>query len=328
MGTLHWGAIGHKFRYRGLDMRFRGVRFPRCVTLRVIRLSRVFLWLLALPALGQLPIEPTKTTTIWPDLAPGESSRETGELLPFRPQEKPPVSRVVNIRLPTVDVFPAKQPNGVGVLILPGGGFGKVVPDKEGSEAAAILNQLGISAFVLRYRTKLESTDPGWRRPLQDSQRAVNWLRSKASDYKLDKDRIGLLGFSAGGQVAARLLTDGGKLAYEPVDATDDISHRPDFGILIYPWNMYDKKTDSLVPEIKVTNGVPPTFIVHTHDDASTSLGSVLFYAGLKRAGVDAELHVYRNGGHGYGTRPVKSSLIGTWPDRMVDWLKNRKLGE
>ena len=265
---------------------------------------------------------------IWPDLAPGETSRETGELQPFRPNEKPPVSRVVKIRLPTMDVFPAPKPNGVGVLILPGGGFGKVVPDMEGSEAAAILNKLGISAFVLRYRTKLESTDPGWKRPLQDAQRAMSWLRQNASKYKLEKDRIGLFGFSAGGQVAARLLTDAGELAYKRVDETDEVSHRPDFAIMIYPWNMYDKKTDSLVPEIKVTKDLPPTFIVHTHDDGSTSLGSVLFYVGLKKAGVDSELHVYRNGGHGYGTRARKNSMIGTWPDRMVDWLKNRELGK
>lgn len=271
--------------------------------------------------------KPDSTVTIWPDLAPGETSRATGTLQPFRESEKPPVSRVVDIRLPTMDVFPAKEPNGVGVLILPGGGFGKVVPDMEGSEAAAILNKLGISAFVLRYRTKRESSDAGWKRPLQDSQRAMSWLRANAKKYKLNSDKIGVFGFSAGGQVAGRLLTDHGKLAYDKVDELDSTSHRPDFAILIYPWNMYDKTTDALVPEIKVTKEVPPTFIVHTHDDGSTSLGSVLFYAELKRAGVDGELHVYRNGGHGYGTRARPNSYIGTWSDRMVDWLRNRDLG-
>lgn len=266
---------------------------------------------------------PSETISVWPDLAPGETSRATGELQPFRESEKPPVSRVINIRRPTLDVFPAAKPNGVGVLILPGGGFGKVVPDMEGSEAATILNKLGISAFVLRYRTKKEPTDAGWKRPLQDAQRTMSWLRANAEKYGLQQDRIGLFGFSAGGQVAARLLTDGGELSYESVDAADKVSHRPNFAILIYPWNMYDKKTDALVPELKVTKDVPRTFIVHTHDDGSSSLGSVLFYAAMKRAGVDGELHVYRNGGHGYGTRARPNSYIGTWPDRMVDWLKN-----
>lgn len=291
-------------------------------------LSVIFVLLIVTPAISQ-PVQPTpsNTITIWPDLAPGETSRETGENQPFRENEKPPITRVINIRRPTVDIFPAEKPNGVGVLILPGGGFGKVVPDMEGSEAAVFLNRLGISAFVLRYRTKKEASDVGWKRPLQDSQRAMAWLRSNSDKWKLDKDKIGLFGFSAGGQVAARLLTDAGQLAYGAIDGVDEVSHQPDFSILIYPWNMYDKNTQKLVSEIKVTAKVPPTFIVHTHDDASTSLGSVLFYVGLKRAEVDAELHVYRNGGHGYGTRSRPNSDIGSWPDRMVDWLKNRGLG-
>ena len=270
----------------------------------------------------------TESVRVWPDLAPDETSRETGRTLPFRENEKPRVSRVVDIRMPTIDIFRAAKPNGAAVLILPGGGFGKVVPDKEGSEAAVILGKLGITSFVLRYRTKKENADPGWRRPLQDAQRAMKWLRSHADDYELKDDRLGLFGFSAGGQVAARLLTDAGKLAYEAVDDMDSTAHRPDFAMLIYPWNMYDDANDRLMPEIKVTPDVPPTFIVHTHDDRSSSLGSVLFYAGLKRNNVDAELHVYRNGGHGYGTRPVRSSLIGTWPDRMVDWLRNQGLAD
>lgn len=285
-------------------------------------ISLVFVLLLTTFAMG---LEELTGTPIWPEMAPGETSRETGTKQPFRKNEHPPVTRVTNIRYPTMNVFLAEKPNGVGALILPGGGFGKVVPDMEGSEAATILNKLGISAFVLNYRTKKDPSDPGWKRPLQDAQRAMALLRSNADKWKLDRDRIGLFGFSAGGQVAARLLTDDGKLAYEKIDAIDDVSHRPDFAILIYPWNMYDKQTDKLVPEIKVTNAVPPTFIVHTNDDASTSLGSVLFYAGLKKAGVDAELHIYRNGGHGYGTRDRPNSYIGTWSDRMVDWLKNQQ---
>ena len=269
-------------------------------------------------------LEELTGVSIWPKLAPGEDSAFVGTKQPFRKNENPPVTRVTNVRLPLMEMFFADKPNGIGVLILPGGGFGKVVLDKEGSEAATILNKMGISAFVLRYRTKKDSDEAGWRRPLQDAQRAMAFLRSANFENKLDK--IGVLGFSAGGQVAARLLTDRGKLAYDRVDEIDDVAHRPDFAMLVYPWNMYEMASDALVPEIKITRDVPPTFIVHTHDDASSSLGSVLFYAGLKRSGVDAELHIYRNGGHGYGTRPQQNSFIGTWPDRMVDWLKNQRL--
>lgn len=275
---------------------------------------------------GQTTSTPAKNIPIWPDLAPAETTGETGTAQPPRNESGPKVTRIEKIRKPTLDVFPADKPNGVGVLILPGGGFNYVVTDKEGSEAARILNRFGISAFVLRYRTKRDSQDPGWRRPLQDAQRSLKLLRAEARRWNLHENKIGLLGFSSGGQVAARLLTDNGEPAYTPVDAIDSTEHRPDFSMLIYPWKIYVSDTDSLLPEIKVTAGLPPTFIVHTHDDSSSPLGSVLFYVGLKKAGVDAELHVYENGGHGYGTRSKPDSNIGTWTDRMIDWLRVRQL--
>lgn len=263
---------------------------------------------------------------VWPDFAPGETTKLRGELQPFRPNENPPVSRVTKISQPTLDAFPAEQPNGTIVLILPGGGFGKVVPDMEGSEYAKILNNVGITAFVLNYRTKNEPAHVGWKRPLQDAQRSMSLLRATAHQWRGDAGRIGLVGFSAGGQVAARLMTDQGRKSYDRIDRTDDVSHRPDFAQLIYPWNIYDKSTGNLLSDIVVTEQTPSTFIVHTDDDASTSLGSVLFYAGLKKNGVGAELHVYQTGGHGYGTRNRPNSDIGTWSDRSLEWLKLRKL--
>ena len=269
---------------------------------------------------------PTANLSIWPDLAPDETSREVGTKLPALKNVSPLITRLTNVRKPTLDVFPAAKPNGVGVLILPGGGFNFVVPDLEGSEAAVILNKVGITVFVLRYRTKRDKTDPGWKQALQDSQRTMKYIRANSKKWKLDENKLGLLGFSAGGQVAARLLTDGGKLAYEAVDEHDKLSHRPNFSILIYPWNMYVAETKSLLPEIVVTKAVPPTFIVHTHNDRSSSLGGALFYVGLKNAGVSAELHIYENGGHGYGVRARPNSNIGTWSNRMVDWLKKRQL--
>jgi acetyl esterase/lipase len=266
---------------------------------------------------------------VWPKFAPGETSLETGTKQPNRPDEKPPVTRVVKVRRPGLDLFlPERNPSGTALLILPGGGFGKVVPDKEGSEAAPWLNSLGIAAFVLSYRTNevTPKDEPAFVRPLQDAQRALRLLRANAEKWNLKSDRIGVLGFSAGGQVAAVLHTADGKAAYESLDEIDKRSCRPDFSMLVYPWRVYDSKTDALLPQIKFTKETPPAFIVHTHDDASTSLGSVLIYAGLKRNGVPAELHVYQNGGHGYGMRAVPNSDIGTWPDRATDWLKRRGL--
>src|SRR5262245_37478839 len=258
---------------------------------------------------------------VWPQLAPGESTRQIGEALPPRAGETPPITRVVNVTRPTMSVHLAEQPNGTGVAILPGGGFSRVVPDLEGTEAAEWLIRHGVTAFVLSYRTTADTQSPGWTKPLQDAQRALSLIRSRADQWGIRKDRLGLLGFSAGGQVSARLLSDTNKRTYDRLDETDDGSFRPDFAILVYPWNMYDAKTDSLIAGVEVTKNCPPTFLVHTDDDRSSSLGTVLFYAGLKKHGIPAELHVYGNGGHGYGLRPVRNSQIASWPDHAAHWL-------
>ncbi|MEM7479049.1 MAG: alpha/beta hydrolase [Planctomycetota bacterium] len=164
----------------------------------------------------------------------------------------------------------------------------------------------------------------GWPRALQDAERAMSVIRSRAEEFNLDPKKIGLVGYSAGGQVAARLLCGRSK-TYRKQDEIDDASHAPNFGVLIYPWNIYDAKSDALIDGIKVHVDVPPCFLVHTDDDRSSSLGAVYFYAGLKKLGINSELHVYRNGGHGYGSRPVPGSYIGTWPERLIQWMTSMK---
>ncbi|MGE0759515.1 MAG: alpha/beta hydrolase [Pirellulaceae bacterium] len=268
-------------------------------------------------AWGDEPID------VWPGLAPGESTRLAGEQLPPRPTDAKPVTRITNISRPTMTVHRPERPSGTAVVILPGGGFGRVVPDLEGTEAADWLNRHGVTAFVLSYRTTADTTTtPGWTKPLQDAQRALALIRSSADRWGLRRDRIGIVGFSAGGQVSARLLADGGHKSYSAIDEVDAAPHRPDFAILVYPWNMYDAMRDDLVSGITVPANCPPTFLVHTHDDRSSSLGAVLFYAGLKKHNIPAELHVYGNGGHGYGLRDVKGSGISTWPGHAAQWLE------
>ena len=270
-----------------------------------------------------------KTHLIWPGLAPGESLTATGSPLPTRPADVPVITRVENIRTPTLDLFLPAKPNGSAVVILPGGGFKYVVPDLEGAEAAVFLNRLGIMVFVLNYRTNEVKPDsePNFLRPLQDSQRAVRWVRANADRWKLNADRIGVLGFSAGGQVASVLHTSSDKAAYESIDQVDTLSFRPDFTLLIYPWNVLVPGTDDLMPELQFTKELPPAFIVHTSDDNSSAVGAAMIYAGLKKQGVPAELHIYENGGHGYGVRSKPNSNIGTWTDRAADWLVQRGLG-
>lgn len=286
---------------------------PRCF-------SAIGILLLAGSVVASDPIN------VWPGLAPGETTRQPGEKLPPRPGESPPITRVVNVTQPTMTVHLAAEPNGTAAVILPGGGFSRVVPDLEGTEAAAWLNRHGVSAFVLSYRTTADSKSPGWVKPLQDAQRAMSLVRSRAEEWKIHKERIGMVAFSAGGQVGSRLLSDGGQRTYDRIDNVDDVSHRPDFAILVYPWNMYDAGKDALIEGVAASKNCPPVYIVHTDDDRSSSLGAVLFYAGLKKLGIPAELHVYGNGGHGYGLRPVAGSQISSWPEHAAHWLGTRGL--
>lgn len=286
-------------------------------------------WLASHPPTLPGQSTPTASIPIWAGRAPGEQGDSPGRALPAREGETPPVTRIVGIERPALDIFlPVENPTGTAVLILPGGGFGKVVTDKEGSEAAEWLNELGIAAFVLRYRTneRKQSDEPAWRRPLQDAQRAVRLLRASAAKWGLKPERIGVLGFSAGGQVASMMLAGAPRSVYEPRDAVDQQPLTLNFALLIYPWRIYDTERQTLIPEVRIDAQSPPTFIVHTHDDASSSLGSVLVYAELKRRQVPAELHVYLNGGHGYGMRAVAGSQIGSWPARAAAWLRIQKL--
>ena len=272
--------------------------------------------------------ENTTSLKIWPDLAPGEVSRETGTAEPKRKGENPPITRLRNIRQPTLDIFLADKPNGTAIVVLPGGGFIKVVPDKEGSEVAPFLNKLGISVFVLNYRTSesVAKGEPLWKRPVQDAQRTIRLLHQNSKKWNLDTKRIGVLAFSAGGQVGSVLHT-AQEAHYESVDDIDKHPFQPAFSLLIYPWRIQDRETRTLIPAIKVSKNNGPAFIVHTHDDNSTAAGAAQLYIAFKEKNVPAELHIYQNGGHGYGIRPVNNSVIHTWADRARDWLVIRGLG-
>lgn len=292
-------------------------------------LLTVVLIALSQKAFAAVPYVPHNSLPIWPSHAPGEQESHPGTQQAFRNGEHPPVLRIQNITQPRLQVFlPKGTTTGTGILILPGGGYGKVVTNKEGSEAAQWLNELGIAAFVLSYRTSSPQEPRPWFRPLQDSQRALRLIRSKAKAWRLDKDQIGLLGFSAGGQLAAIHLANRYPSSYDLGDKIDTVEHLPNFALLIYPWNTTQNRSDLLMPEIRFSSPAPPTFIVHTDDDNSTSLGSLAIYTALKKTGTPTELHVYENGGHGYGMRTVPNSNIGTWPARAAEWLHRRGLGK
>ena len=233
------------------------------------------------------------------------------------------------IRIPYVDTpelihFPAdpKQATGTCVIVCPGGGYGKLAWNKEGTEIATWLNTLGVDAVALKYRVPRRDREKPHLWPLQDLQRTIRLVRSKAAEWKVDPKRIGVMGFSAGGHLAVMSASYQDQDSYKPVDAVDKLDVRPNFMVLIYPAYLGNAKKDSgkLDPLVKVNARTPPTFIAITHDDADRGLFSALYYAELMRNRVAAELHIYSKGGHGYGLRP-STNPVSSWPLRLEDWL-------
>jgi acetyl esterase/lipase len=264
---------------------------------------------------------------VWPGKVPGENGKVGKEMfLEGKPGEKS-VKRLTNVSKPTITVYrPAKDKDtGAAVLICPGGGYQILAWDLEGEEVAAWLNSLGVTGIVLKYRVPRRPDQPKDKPPigpLQDAQRALSLVRSKAKDWNLDPNRIGILGFSAGGHLAAETSTNFKKRAYKAMDDTDKVSCRPDFAVLVYPAYLVVKDKE-LAPEIKVDKNSPPTFFAHASDDPIKPENSVFMYLALKRAKVPAELHIYTSGGHGFGLRASKHPCS-TWPKRCADWLRTQ----
>lgn len=271
--------------------------------------------------------DPNAVIPLWQDLAPGETTRHPGEALPQRPDENPPATRIEKITSPQLERFdpPESLKNGTSLIILPGGGYRYVVVDKEGSEIAARFNQVGITCFVLKYRTSNQRSENDWKRPVQDAQRAVRLIRSRSKEWGLDPDRVGMMGFSAGGN-AVGIASTNFKVFPADSDEIDKLNGRPNFTMLIYPWQLVTENSLELRDIVTVDAETPPTFLVHAHNDGVTSLSSVAFYAQLKLNNIPGELHIYQSGGHGYGIRPVEGTDIHTWSDRAEVWLRQRGL--
>lgn len=262
---------------------------------------------------------------VWPDgKPPGVTEVKGGETVqPDNPKART-VKRLSNIDRPTITVFRPDKPNGTGIVICPGGGYNILAWDLEGTEVAKWLNGLGVTVAVLKYRvprpTGLKKGEQPIG-PLQDGQRALSLVRSKAAEWNLDSKRIGILGFSAGGHLSASVALRSAKRSYKSMDAVDEVSCKPDFAVLIYPAYLVTDKRDALRPEFVVTSAAPPMFLVHAGDDGVPVESSVRLYLALKEAKVPSELHVYSVGGHGYGLRPSKDPVSG-WPGRCEEWLR------
>jgi len=271
--------------------------------------------------------KPRDPVHLWPGKPPGDENKtfppegdattDKDDLVAGRR-----LIRLGNVSDPTMTVFapePSKR-NGTAVLVCPGGGYNILAYDLEGTEVCTWLNSIGVTAVLLKYRVPTRAM-ARYMAPLQDAQRALGLLRSRASELGIDPERIGVLGFSAGGNLAVMLSTMP-KRMYPKVDASDKVSCRPNFSILIYPAYLVDKEHgDAIVPEVHVTKETPPTFIIMAEDDPVRVENVLRYYKVLRDAQVPAEMHLYPKGGHGYGLRRTELTVT-TWPDRAADWLK------
>lgn len=265
-------------------------------------------------------IERGEEIRLWTNGAPGSEGEIASEVFEVTGNPKLP-TRFTVVHYPSIYVFlPAKEKaNGMAVVVAPGGGHSQLVIGKEGYDIADWLNKNGIAAFVLKYRLARAKdshyTVPG--NALPDAARAMRMVRSRAKEWHVDPSRIGFMGFSAGGEVAALIETRfdaGDDSSHDPIDR---VSSRPDFAVVVYPG--FRPGT------ITVPKDAPPTFLVCADDDRSHVVTTTNLYLDLEKQGVSSEMHIYASGGHGFAMRETHLPSA-TWPDRLKEWLVDRKL--
>lgn len=265
---------------------------------------------------------------LWPGTPPGYQTPPGEEGDKSKPTDRgvegKPVIRIGNVSQPAVEIFlpPEGERSGAAMVICPGGGFNILAWDLEGTEVAEWLNSHGIAAFVLKYRVPTNAHTLKWEPPAQDAQRAIRWVRSRAQEYGIDKDKVGILGFSAGGCTAARATLHQSPVLYEAIDSVDQESAKPNLAVLIYPAYLVNQD-GKLMDDVKVDATTPPMFLAYAFDDPVRPENAIEMMAALKRAGVASELHLYDTGGHGYGLRKG-SNPAAAWSDRCAEWLKRK----
>jgi len=252
------------------------------------------------------------TFDIWPaGKMPGYGAKEPE----FEMPKQDAYHRFTNISRPTLTLFPAPRTDSScpTMIISPGGGYSHVVIDKEGTEIAEWLNSIGITALVLKYRVPDNRAGALW-----DIQRALRVARSRASAWNIDPKRLGVIGFSAGGNLSAKVSTLFDHLAYPTIDAIDEQSCRPDFAVLVYPAYL-ENQQGLITPDLNLKANIPPTLIIHNEDDSNYFAGGKLYDAALTEAGAPHEFVRYKTGGHGYGLHCAGEARA--WPDAASAWL-------
>lgn len=301
---------------------------------------------LAVPAMAATdphPSDPDFTVPLWPGMdpaAPGAANVFERPSPAFRDRA------VDRIKAPWLAGFRAASPNGAAMLIMPGGGYERVVVDKEGFELAAWLTARGIAAYVLYYRLPGEGWADASNVPLADAQRAMRLIRARAAADKVDAARVGAIGFSAGGHLCADLATRHMRQLYKPVDAADALDARPAIAAPIYPVVSMDPAIAHMgsrakllganpsaeaelehSPDRQVSAATPPCFLCHAEDDGTVNPDNTLrLRAALKAAGVAVETHLFEDGGHGFGLRLSEGKPVAAWPELFLSWARSKGL--
>ena len=272
------------------------------------------------PAPGHL------TLRLWPGEAPGAPANLPPETdtttLKDRLIAGKPIIRLGNVSIPTLTVYsPTGKNTGAAVVVFPGGGYRILAIDLEGTEVCDWLNAAGMTCLLVKYRVPDSGPYPKSAAALEDAQRVLGIARLHAAEWHVDPHRIGVLGFSAGGHLAAALSTHYSQRLYDPVDAADQQGCRPDFAVIVYPGYLaLAEQNFAPNPEIHVTGETPPSFIVQAEDDPVHVENATIYFLELKNAKVPAELHVYAEGGHGYGLRRTDLPVT-RWPELVETWL-------
>ncbi len=276
--------------------------------------------------------DPQTPLRLWAEKAPGETEAIGAETDITKPSDGliagRRLIRLANVSDPTITVFhpPKGKATGASVLVCPGGAYHILALDLEGTEVCQWLNSIGVTGILLKYRVPARKGQDRHLAPLQDAQRAMGLIRQNANDWGLDPNRVGILGFSAGGHLSAITSTSFAKRTYEHRDSADSLSCRPDFSFLIYPAYLTLKDHGyKISPELGISTNAPPTFILQTQDDG-VDVGNAIYYArALQVAKVPTELHIYPTGGHGYGLRSTDQNVT-QWPKRAEEWMRELKL--
>ncbi len=267
------------------------------------------------------------TLPLWPGTAPGAPTNLPPEVdtttaqLPLIAGR--PLIRLGNIATPTLTLYAPKANNtGAAIVVFPGGGYQILAIDLEGTEVCDWLNSIGVTCVLVKYRVPNTGPYPKSSAALQDAQRALGIVREHAAEWKIDPKRVGVLGFSAGAHLSAALSTHYDQRLYDPVDAADKLSCRPDFAVIVYPGYLAIADQGMAPnPEIHPTADTPTSFIVQAEDDPVHVENAIVYFTALKNAKVPAELHIYAQGGHGYGLRRTDLPVT-TWPQSVETWLR------